>query len=82
MRVLHNRCINKSTDIIAIHQWTPLNCAPTSNSDNPIREMVVAIVSGPMNFNNKPTTPKLPKSTWNTADIIMAPWIWNDSGYD
>lgn len=44
-----------------------------SNKDSPIREMVGAIVSGPMNFIKNPMRPEKPTKIWKQEPTMMEP---------
>lgn len=54
-------------------QWFPALVPAESNKERPIREMVGAIVRGPMNFINRPMRPVNPTSTWNRDPTIIEP---------
>jgi hypothetical protein len=53
----------------------PAFIAATSKRDSPIRMMVGAIDTGPINRMRTPIKPENPTTTWNRDDIMMAPWI-------
>lgn len=58
-----------------IPQWLPAFIPAESNKESPIREMVGAIVRGPMNRMNRPIRPENPTSIWNREPTMMEPWI-------
>ena len=61
------------THMEEIPQWLPALAPADSNSDRPMREMVGAMVSGPMKRMKKPMSPEKPTSTWKRDPTMMEP---------
>lgn len=60
-------------------QWLPALAPAESNNDSPMREMVGAIVRGPMKRMKRPMRPEKPTNTWNSEPTIMEPWSWRQT---
>ena len=56
-----------------IPQWLPALAPADSNSDRPMREMVGAMVSGPMKRMKRPIRPEKPTTTWKREPTMMEP---------
>lgn len=69
----------KPTHRAEIPQCPPDFFPAWMKSDSPIRLMVGAIASGPMNFSTNPTSPESPSTTWSNDATRIAPWIWQRS---
>jgi len=54
-------------------QWLPALVPAESNSDRPMREMVGAMVSGPMKRMKNPMRPEKPTRIWKTEATMMEP---------
>ena len=54
---------SKDTYMSAMYQLSSQNLEATPNSDKPIRVIVGAITSGPMNRSSRPTKPLAPITT-------------------
>lgn len=57
-------------------QWLPALLPAESNSDRPMREMVGAMVSGPMKRMKSPMRPEKPTRTWKREATMMEPCNW------
>ena len=57
---------SKNTYMSAMYQLSSQNLDATPNSDRPIKAMVGAITSGPMNRSSKPIKPLAPITTCTT----------------
>lgn len=55
-------------------QWLPALVPAESNRDSPMREMVGAMVRGPMKRMKRPMRPEKPTKTWKSEPTIMDPW--------
>lgn len=55
-------------------QWLPALVPAESNSDSPMREIVGAMVRGPMKRRKRPMRPEKPTNTWKSEPTIMEPW--------
>ena len=55
-------------------QWFPAFMPAESKRDRPIREMVGAMVRGPMNFMNRPMRPEKPTRICKQDATMMDPW--------
>ena len=54
-------------------QWFPAFIPAESYRDRPIREMVGAMVRGPMKRMKRPMRPEKPTRTWNKEPTMMEP---------
>ena len=61
------------TYIVEMPQWLPALVPAESNRDSPMREMVGAMVRGPMKRMKRPMRPEKPTNTWNSEPTIMDP---------
>lgn len=62
------------THIAEMPQWFPALLPAESKRDSPMREIVGAMVRGPMKRMKRPMRPEKPTSTWKTDPTIMDPW--------
>lgn len=60
----------------AIPQWDPALLPAESKRGRATREMVGAMVKGPMKRMRKPMTPEKPTSIWTQEATMMAPCNW------
>jgi hypothetical protein len=65
----------KITYNMAIPQWNWFMSAATEVRESPIRDMVGAIVRGPMNLRKNPIRPVHPRTSWTIEANIKFPWI-------
>lgn len=61
------------THIAEMPQWFPALLPAESKRDSPMREIVGAMVRGPMKRMKRPMRPEKPTSTWKTDPTIMDP---------
>ena len=61
--------------MMAIHQWEAQKLAAAGNRAMPMRAMVGAMASGPINRSSTPIIPLNPITTWNSDAKIIAPCI-------
>ena len=67
------------THMVEMPQWLPALVPAESNRDSPMREMVGAMVSGPMKRMKRPMRPEKPTNTWNSEPTIMEPCSWRQT---
>lgn len=61
------------THMIATPQWKPALVPAESNRDSPMREMVGAMVRGPMKRMKRPMRPEKPTKIWKSEPTMKEP---------
>ena len=68
----------KTTNIMAIPQWTLPNLEHAFARNIPARRIVGTTVTGPIKRNSSPTVPVSPTRQWSIPATMRHPWNYNE----